>query len=559
MTRFLLIGVWWSILTGAVVRAASDGEEVVVVYNRNVPESKEVARYYARQRQVPADQVLGFDITGTEHISRANYRDQIEHPLLRKLEANRWLVYEKAAEGNHGTVIDEVNVNGAAALGTLPLVKAKIRYAVLCYGVPYVIAEDTNIVEKAAEKIQLPLRRNEAAVDSELACLPMAKSGYILTGFTLNSMYLATNAAVLNPTNGLLIVARLDGPTPAIARGLVDKAMQAERDGLWGRAYFDARGFTNGPYLVGDEWIRNAARICRRQGYETILDDAPPTFPAAFPLSQVAFYAGWYDTHVSGPFTRDKVEFMPGAFAYHLHSYSARTLRDPTQNWVAPLLQKGVTATMGCVLEPYLEATPDIASFFARFLHGFTFGEAAYASMRALSWQITVVGDPLYRPFGRNPRELHEDLARRRSKLIEWSHLRVIDLNEALDTPAKEVMEYLEKLPETRGSGVLSEKLGNVYYACDRKVQAVAMYRRALVLDPSPQQKTRLMLTLSQWLADLEREREALEALRQFQDAFPDYPDPLAIWQRLSPLAQKLGEAELAEKCRQEIQRLSFR
>ena len=81
----------------------------------------------------------------------------------------------------------------------------------------------------------------------------------------------------------------------------------------------------------------------------------------------------------------------------------------------------------------------------------------------------------------------------------------------------------------------------------------------ALALDPSPQQKTLLMLTLSQWLADLERDGEAIEVLRQFQAAFPDYPDPLAIWQRLLPLAQKLGEAGLAEKSRQEIQRLSLR
>ena len=37
-------------------------------------------------------------------------------------------------------------------------------------------------------------------------------------------------------------------------------------------------------------------------------------------------YIGWYDGNVSGPFTRPAVEFAPGAFAYHLHSYSAATL-----------------------------------------------------------------------------------------------------------------------------------------------------------------------------------------------------------------------------------------
>ncbi len=42
----------------------------------------------------------------------------------------------------------------------------------------------------------------------------------------------------LNPTNGILLVARLDGPTADIARGLVDKALQAERDGLVGPRLF---------------------------------------------------------------------------------------------------------------------------------------------------------------------------------------------------------------------------------------------------------------------------------------------------------------------------------
>src|SRR5207247_11155568 len=64
-------------------------------------------------------------------------------------------------------------------------------------------------------------------------------------------------AASLHPTNGILMVTRLDGPTAAIARGLVDKAIQAETDGLWGRAYFDVRGLTNGSYKLGDDWIRS--------------------------------------------------------------------------------------------------------------------------------------------------------------------------------------------------------------------------------------------------------------------------------------------------------------
>ncbi len=114
-------------------------------------------------------------------------------------------------------------------------------------------------------------------------------------------------------------------------------------------------------------------------------------------MSQIAIYIGWYDETVSGPFTQPGVEFFPGAFAYHLHSFSAASLRSTNRNWVGPLLARGAAVSIGAVDEPYLGGTPDIATFIGRFLHeNFTFGEAAYAAQGVLSWQNTVVGDPLY-------------------------------------------------------------------------------------------------------------------------------------------------------------------
>src|SRR5207249_2930449 len=274
------------------------------------------------------------------------------------------------------------------------------------------------------------------------------------------------------PTNGVLMVARLDGPSVEIARGLVDKAIEAETQGLWGRAYFDLRGLTNSNYKVGDDWIRSASEMVRRLGFETIVDEKPETFSAAFPMSHIGLYAGWYDGQVSGPFARPQVEFMPGAFAYHLHSFSAHTIRSADQYWVGPLLAKGATATMGCVDEPYLEATPDITCFFVRLFLGFTFGEAAYASLSTLSWQTTVVGDPLYRPFGRSAETLHHDLERRQSQLLAWSHILIVNRNLAVDQPITLLIDYLEHEPMTRQSAVLQEKLGALYFAAGKFSEA---------------------------------------------------------------------------------------
>lgn len=475
---FILFAVFVTGLSFAQPR--DTGETVVVVYNSRMPESKQVAQHYAERRKVPSRQVIGFDLPTGESMSRVEYRNNLEKPLLRFLESEDLFDYR-------------ANANDQGKDGVKwKLASAKIRYAVLCYGVPSRIARDTALTEPDAEKMKMELRRNEAAVDSELALLPLNDPKRLLAGPAGNPVYAATNATALHPTNGVLMVARLDGPTPAIAQSLVDKAMEAETNGLWGRTYFDVRGVTN-EYKLGDDWIRAASAVSAKFGFEMVLDEKPETFPADFPMSQIAFYAGWYDANVSGPFTRPKVEWMPGAIGYHLHSYSAATLRSTNQNWVGPLLASGVTAIMGAVDEPYLTGTPDVGIFFARLMFlGFSYGEAAYASQGVLSWQMTVIGDPLYRPFGRKPQELHEDLLARKSPLIEWSHLRIVDLNIAKGFPAADVVAYLEGQPVTKSSGILLEKLGDIYWAQGKPASAHQCYLDTLKLDLTPQQKVRM-------------------------------------------------------------------
>ena len=436
--------------------AAEPGSSVIVLYNSAMPESKQVAEYYAEKRQVPKNQLFGFVLPKDEAMTRSEFIDSLQKPLLKQLETIGLFKLATVAVGSNAA---------PAGVSGRRVVASTIRYAALCYGVPIKILRDEKLVEPAAEQLPAELRRNEASVDSQLACLPVSELNLPWVGPLTNPFYGATNATLLNPTNGILLVTRLDGPTAAIARGLVDKALQAERDGLWGRAYFDGRGITNGGYKLGDDMIRGAATGMRSLGYETFLDEKPETFPASFPLSQVAFYAGWYDWNVSGPFLQPHVEFMPGAFAYHLHSFSAQTIRSTTEHWVGPLLDRGATATMGCVDEPYLAATPDIAAFFSRFTyHKFTFGEAAWACQNSLSWQNLAVGDPLYCPFARSPKEMHFDLERRQNKLVEWSHLNVVNLNLNLDPNQAESIGYLEGLPIRRQSAVLTEKLADLYW-----------------------------------------------------------------------------------------------
>lgn len=485
----LLLLVFSVTLQGAL--AQSNGVEVVIVYNKNVPESKRVAEYYAQKRGVPSTQVFGFSLRPVQTLGREEFHNDLEKPLARVLE-------DKKLWRTASSLVTFTNTGSKHLVWRV--VSSKIRYAVLCYGVPLNIGEDPNIKTDGADKLRPEQRgvlRNEAAIDSELSLLPRLDERLPLGGPFQNWVYGTTNANLLHPTNGILMVARLDGPTPDIARGLVDKALQAEADGLWGRAYFDARGITNGTYKLGDDWIKQAAEFARHQGFETIVDDQPDLFPSDFPMSQIALYLGWYTENIGGALAQPTVEFVPGAVAYHLHSNSAGSLRTTNQFWVGPLLARGATATMGCVAEPYLALTPDLGAFTYRFLFlSFSFGEAAYASEPGLSWQITVVGDPLYHPFGRRAEDLHKDLESRHSPLLAWSYLRLVNLSLVNGRPTAEVIRLLEDLELSKTSSVLQEKLGDLYFKVGKPASAKDSYEQALKLDTTPLQRVRLQAAL---------------------------------------------------------------
>jgi len=533
LIRFAALGL---ALAPCPVRAG--GDEVVVIYNTRVPESRGVAEYYARMRQVPEKQIYGFALTPNEEMSRAEFRDSLQNPLLEKLESDGlWKFARKVVTGTNGLMHVEYRV-----------ANSRIRYAVLCYGVPLKIAADPNLHELAADDMRPEFRRNEAAVDSELAWLPLSKNDLTLSGPLGNWDYGATNTALLDPTNGILLVARLDGPSPEIARGLVDKALAAEHDGLWGRAYFDERNISDPGYIQGDEWISAAAKISRGIGLETTVDEKSSTFPADFPMSQIAIYAGWYANDADGPFALPRVEFMPGAFAYHLHSFSAATLRSTTQNWCGPLLAKGATCTMGCVYEPYLSFTPNVAAFLARFANGFTFGEAAWASQPVLSWQTTVIGDPLYCPYGKPFGELHAELARTHNPLIEWSFLRLADSELARGGAAMRVANFIDNLPATTNSAVLTEKLADIYESEGKPFSAIDAYELALTRHPSPEQRIRIRLALGDRLVAAGRENDAVDNYRRLLAESPDYPGKPSVEAKMGALEQKLANTNSAAK-----------
>ena len=445
--------------------ALGQGESVAVLFNSKLPESEAVAEHYAKLRGVPAGHLIGLPLSDGHTISRREFTTKLEQPLAAEL------VKRKLLDGK----------------------TASIRYLVLCWGVPIRVDKDDSLNEEGRSQAAAPLRRNEASVDSELAMLPQLGQLRKRYGIVTNPTFRQTDAKQISPANGLLMVARLDGPSPELANRLVERAIAAETNGLWGRAYIDLRGITVGQFKVGDDQFRKVVEIMRRSGFATVVDEKQETLPVGFPASHIAFYAGWYGINVEGVFAESTVEFMPGAIAYHLHSFNGSMIRDAHARWIGPFINKGVTATFGTVYEPYLELTPDQPLFFSRLIQsGFTFGEAGYAATRALSWQTVFVGDPLYRPFGKSPEQLKAELEQKKSPMLEWFHLLSVNQGLASGAPPNTAIEYLKQLPETKGSAVLLEKLGELLAASGQTEAALAAYSAALKSSTSLKQRQRL-------------------------------------------------------------------
>ena len=420
--------------------------KTLVIYNSNDIISQNLAEYYAKKRHIPAAQVVGLPCSSAEEISRQQYDQELAEPLRKLFSARGWW---KLAN-------DETSPLGKR------VVSNRIRFIALIRGIPLKIRQLANgekyegdFPEGGPPQIT---DKNEAAVDSELATL-----GYFtrtISGALKNPYYHSAQTIQAAKLPMLMLVCRLDGPTSQSVRDMIDHSLTAEKNGLWGFAYIDERGLgASNPLFLGDQWLANAAKCTAQSGFPTIIDKQPETFPLAYPMRDVAIYYGWYSENVCGPFLMPGFHFATGGIAIHIHSFSALSLRDPTKNWVAPLIYRGCAATIGNVYEPYLAFTPEIDAFQRKIGDGFTFAESAYASLRALSWMTTIVGDPLYRPFLALDAPANDERNPARAPSPEWATLRKAELAWNDENP-KTSAHIFEKAAAKLHSGLLYEALG---------------------------------------------------------------------------------------------------
>ena len=378
----LLIGFSVTAASAQLITEWDAAAETAVVFNPDFPGSAELAAYYAEKRHIPKERVIGLRCSQEDSISRGEFESQLRGPLLQLFESRHWWNAEPPLPGKPLT---------GDGIPSPMTASHKVRVLVLMRGVPFQIRRATQKPRQAEE--------DEASVDSELAVLGLTKPP--VKGGLRNPYFdQQTRFSHAPNTSGILIVGRLDGPDDPTVKRMIDDAIDAEQTGLLGRAVIDLAQ-KSGAYQEGEDWLKRSADSFRRAGIPVYIDKSEDVLRAGWPLPDTILYFGWYTDHITGALASPTFHFKRGAIACHLHSFSASIIRSHDKAWAGPLLSHGAAVTFGNVFEPYLALTLHFDIFNKRLLEGFTVGEAAWNATPALSWMNVVVGDPLYRPFGK--------------------------------------------------------------------------------------------------------------------------------------------------------------
>ncbi|MDQ6939670.1 MAG: TIGR03790 family protein, partial [Verrucomicrobiota bacterium] len=94
----------------------------IVVYNSAIPESVELAKFYAEKRGIASDHLVALTCSREEEISREEYDQTIAEPLREIFKQRKWWTLRESAEGRPTVVASSIRI--VALIKGMPL---KIR------------------------------------------------------------------------------------------------------------------------------------------------------------------------------------------------------------------------------------------------------------------------------------------------------------------------------------------------------------------------------------------------------------------------------------------------
>src|SRR5256714_7204659 len=206
----------------------------IVVFNQDVPESVELAKFYAQKRDIARDHLIGLRISKTEEISRDEYDTMIRDPLRAAFKERGWW---KPDEPRGGPITVTSN---------------SIRFVAVIKGVPLKVRPAANYPGDKPGGPPLG-NRNDASVDSEIAALGAFSEQ--ISGPIPNPYFQSYRPISETERSAMLLVCRLDAPEVATVRRMITDAIETEKTGLWGRAYIDGAHNSTPGVGIGDHWL----------------------------------------------------------------------------------------------------------------------------------------------------------------------------------------------------------------------------------------------------------------------------------------------------------------
>jgi uncharacterized protein (TIGR03790 family) len=367
-------------------------------------DSVDLADTYCRLRGVPVENMVLLSLGSKPYdtIERSRYDRLIANPIRNNIQFRKRKGQIRCLLTTYGVPFR------VGRRGVLPGMQAQLETLQQMADKERTLCEEKGIkTSPKLEELTIAMDRisgkeTDAALDSELSMVLF--DTYELYRWQPNLL----KDTSLEFDSRTLMVCSLDGPGAAIARGLIDKSLAAEKTGLKGRVYVDSRArFDRDAFGDYDQSLRDLALLVQaKTSLRVKHENTPELFAVA--CSEAALYCGWYRL---GKYT-DIFDFVNGAVGFHIASSEAVNLRDPeSSQWCPAMLVHGITATLGPVAEPYLHAFPKPRAFFNELIEGRCLVEAFYRTKPFNSWMMVLIGDPLYCPFAFGRKGLDDPLS----------------------------------------------------------------------------------------------------------------------------------------------------
>lgn len=328
--------------------------------------SRDIGQYYATRRGVPPMNICHIRTAETEEVDRAQYDREIASPIATCLTRNR--------------------------------LTEQILYIVTTGGVPLKISGRVGGPEA--------LNGEFASVDSELTLLYSdlkQRKAHPIGGPLINPFFGKREAKFTHPEFPMYLVTRLQAYDLEGVKAIIDRSMHPANQGKF---VIDLK---SPEPQEGDSWLRQAANLLPKD--RVIFDDSEKVI---YDQTGVIGYAGWGSNDTNRHRRFLGFHWLPGAIAMEFVSSNGRTFKKPPDNWTigpwskkefwfegapqtlsADYLLEGATAATGHVYEPYLALTPHPEYLLPAYYSGRNLAESYYLSIRGLSWQNIVIGDPL--------------------------------------------------------------------------------------------------------------------------------------------------------------------